>query len=971
MKKSLWGVLVWATIAGATTALSCADERPSSERTGASSAFLSLVPNIDSAPAISDFVVYAGQTVTFGTGDHVNSGDVGVQATVPGLTNQLAVGNLTSVAGASSLIAPSVSIGTLATAGVVQTNTLVNNGGLILAQASFPTMAMPAVPAAPPSGAAGANVSVGALQIQTLNPGNYGTVNVTGTLLLNPGAYSFAQLTLANSGHLASNTGGPTSIAIAGTLTAGQSATLAPTLQTAGNLSISVAGSSASLGTGGTITALLTVPNGAVSFGDNVTATGAFAGATFTAGNNDTLVYQTGFAVPNASATPCALSLSAEFPFPPAVPIVGVGSVPAPLQFAIPASIPVSGGSIATGTAELVFSMPNAASVICNYSGIGLPTTALTFQNCSNLATAGAVVTAESFTLQWLTTVNLTLGPVVLNLALSSPPSACNDNNACTADSCAANGYCQNVVDVVCHASDQCHTVGVCVPSTGACTNPSAPNGQGCNDNNACTQSDACQSGTCVGANPVVCTASDSCHSAGTCAPATGACSNPDAPNGTACTGGSCTSGMCVTTSQLSFLNSGGTTLFSTNVPTNGTFGFAGADGELGSSIGNFADVSFTPGSFPSGQQVVVYDYGYGMGVDDEGGSDFVSDVLSGDWPCLNTHFTSVRAPAGQNIQSNLSNLQFVQQAVRYVDGTCRVSVPFLPLFHELESEVNDKINAALPGVIEVDDFQAAQPQFQSDGSTLNMGFLYEALFHVDFLSVQLATVSLDPAFSVNVRPTDGLVSIANLAQNVTTIGLDVVAPSATSTLQNTIKDLSSLEAMINSAISPQLSQLVSTLGLSGVTTSCSTPTPSEPSTECFNNVNTAIQKALSGAPSQIVTLASQILQPINFTCSSMNQCLFHPVLQAINVLPDRLEVVLAPDLRNPNNPINDPLTEFFSLVGPTSLTVNVTLGGTSVPITLDCSVPAAGSSQGAITTVFDGDSSLAQGILCGGIAQQ
>src|SRR5262249_40754810 len=46
---------------------------------------------------------------------------------------------------------------------------------------------------------------------------------------------------------------------------------------------------------------------------------------------------------------------------------------------------------------------------------------------------------------------------------------------------------------------------------------------------------DTCQAGVCTGANPVVCTALDQCHVAGTCDPATGTCSNPAATDGTAC----------------------------------------------------------------------------------------------------------------------------------------------------------------------------------------------------------------------------------------------------------------------------------------------------------------------------------------------------------------------------------------------------------------------------------------------------
>src|SRR5207248_6364632 len=92
-------------------------------------------------------------------------------------------------------------------------------------------------------------------------------------------------------------------------------------------------------------------------------------------------------------------------------------------------------------------------------------------------------------------------------------------------DTCQA-GACVGANPVVCTAADQCHTAGTCDPASGACSNPAKPNGTSCNDANACTQSDTCQAGACVGANPVVCTAADQCHTAGVCNPASGACSN-------------------------------------------------------------------------------------------------------------------------------------------------------------------------------------------------------------------------------------------------------------------------------------------------------------------------------------------------------------------------------------------------------------------------------------------------------------
>ena len=62
-----------------------------------------------------------------------------------------------------------------------------------------------------------------------------------------------------------------------------------------------------------------------------------------------------------------------------------------------------------------------------------------------------------------------------------------------------------------------------------------APDGTECDDLNGCTTIDTCQSGACVGSNPVVCAAVDACHVAGTCRTATGACTNPVKPDGTVC----------------------------------------------------------------------------------------------------------------------------------------------------------------------------------------------------------------------------------------------------------------------------------------------------------------------------------------------------------------------------------------------------------------------------------------------------
>ena len=128
---------------------------------------------------------------------------------------------------------------------------------------------------------------------------------------------------------------------------------------------------------------------------------------------------------------------------------------------------------------------------------------------------------------------------------------ACNDGNACTQTDVCIAGACVGGNPKECTASDQCHTAGTCDPATGQCSNPTKTDGTACDDGDACTQADTCQAGVCVGSNPVVC--NDQCRTGATCDPATGQCSGgTPVADGTACddgdpctTGDVCQSGTC------------------------------------------------------------------------------------------------------------------------------------------------------------------------------------------------------------------------------------------------------------------------------------------------------------------------------------------------------------------------------------------------------------------------------------------
>jgi hypothetical protein len=151
---------------------------------------------------------------------------------------------------------------------------------------------------------------------------------------------------------------------------------------------------------------------------------------------------------------------------------------------------------------------------------------------------------------------------------LANPPSGCNPTSACSpamacaapqsnADADALGDACDadDDNDAVLDALDNCPLVpnpmqqdtnanGIGDACDIDCGNPPKPNGTLCDDGNACTQKDTCQSGACVGANVLVCPPPSACE-VGLCNPADGACLAVPKPDGTPCGGGMCIVGTC------------------------------------------------------------------------------------------------------------------------------------------------------------------------------------------------------------------------------------------------------------------------------------------------------------------------------------------------------------------------------------------------------------------------------------------
>jgi hypothetical protein len=206
----------------------------------------------------------------------------------------------------------------------------------------------------------------------------------------------------------------------------------------------------------------------------------------------------------------------------------------------------------ATGTCTVAAIKPNGTA--CN-DGKACTTN----DTCQNGACTGtAIVCPAPGACQYAVVCDPSTG---LCPAPTSKPdgTACSDGNACTLGDTCQGGVCKGQSSVVCPLPDQCHTAGTCNPTTGTCSNPIKANGAACEDGNPCTSNDTCQNGACQAGSAVVCTAPDACHLPGNCDPKTGACVNaPTKADGTACSDGNactsgdaCQAGVCTPTSSI------------------------------------------------------------------------------------------------------------------------------------------------------------------------------------------------------------------------------------------------------------------------------------------------------------------------------------------------------------------------------------------------------------------------------------
>jgi Pro-kumamolisin, activation domain len=255
-----------------------------------------------SSPAISTFVLYAERSICFGEHNELKGGDIGVHAIAQSSYGvQLKAGARSVIDERYNVYSPSIRLEKHVKVGVVQTNSLDDDGVAIGSPLPFPVRTMPAPPLSSTSNG-DTDVTVVAGEVRALLPGDYGTANVVGILLLNPGSYTFKGVTLTDGAKLFA-IAGVVQLNISGNLVAGRHVHVSTSFdRPADNLRIGISGydkvpgqPTASFGNGCFIRALLATPHGTLAMADHTRAIGAFMGFDITLGADVCVDFQCGF----------------------------------------------------------------------------------------------------------------------------------------------------------------------------------------------------------------------------------------------------------------------------------------------------------------------------------------------------------------------------------------------------------------------------------------------------------------------------------------------------------------------------------------------------------------------------------------------------------------------------------------------------------------------------------------------------
>jgi hypothetical protein len=260
---------------------------------------------------------------------------------------QLIIDARSTITTDNEVIAPSVTLSDDVKCGRILTDVITDHGIPLRSMHPFPASAMPALPLASVTSSGSQAVTVAEGEVLTLTPGQYGDLTVHGSLVLNPGKYTFPTMSIGSHATVAS--AGPVAVMVANYLTAGRKARLYPLFdKSAGQLQVFVAGTdpdttipTVSFGKHAEVRALIDAPHGTVALADQVCVTGAVAGFAIVTGQEVLAGYNTGFQERSPGQSGSQL-LSGAYGVPPGTDTAPVvGAVPADTGISLSIGLPI------------------------------------------------------------------------------------------------------------------------------------------------------------------------------------------------------------------------------------------------------------------------------------------------------------------------------------------------------------------------------------------------------------------------------------------------------------------------------------------------------------------------------------------------------------------------------------------------------------------------------------------------------
>ncbi len=312
----------------------------------------------------------------------------------------------------------------------------------------------------------------------------------------------------------------------------------------------------------------------------------------------------------------------------------------------------------------------------------------------------------------------------------------------------------------------------------------------------------------------------------------------------------------------------------------------------------DFGDGSVTLNAFTYlGQQLVVFDLaGYGLGPNDLGGVNTLGHANgagSFGWPIFDAgapiFYSEMYVPPGTS--KSMSFDHPIGHVVRYVRGTCAQMVPWEEIFQQVFIGAATAVECEVPGIVSTDmgTFEA-QPHFRSqlglaplDEAPVEMGFSFYNQWTGSF-GPFVGQVNFNPAYLF--EPTeDGYVRVEliNNQANVVSGDEDLKA-SVQQALR--VDFIEIFEEAFNSRLLFELEEPFAN--------SCATDS------DCLNATLADLEQACELGLTPVACIAETALVADNFECLDNGMCGFHPIVQQLNVLPDGIETVFAPDPHRP-----------------------------------------------------------------------